>query len=119
MSITTSQRINQSDLDVLLPNGYSWTGGRLENVSEKTITGMGYTDQQVQSAINTAAGQFVDLKLNLDTIQQNARTAYQNNVAYLNIPTPTQAQAAAQVQALTRQMNGLIRVVIGDFTGST
>lgn len=39
--------------------------------------------------------------------------ALNNNVAYLAIGSPTTAQAVAQVAALTRQMDAVIRVLLG------
>lgn len=39
--------------------------------------------------------------------------ALSNNETYLAIPTPTQAQAIAQVAALTRQINAIIRLYAG------
>lgn len=43
-----------------------------------------------------------------------ARAAFTANRSYLAIPTPTNAQVAAQVRALTRQNQGLIRLVARD-----
>ncbi len=47
--------------------------------------------------------------------------AIANNQTFLAIPSPTQVQAVAQVQALTRQVNALIRVALGllDVTDGT
>ncbi len=40
-----------------------------------------------------------------------AATALTNNAAFLAVASPTNAQAVAQVKALTRQVNALIRLV--------
>lgn len=50
-----------------------------------------------------------------------AAAALTNNQTFLGIATPTQAQAVAQVQALTRQVDALIRLQIGqlDTTAGT
>jgi hypothetical protein len=48
-----------------------------------------------------------------DTEMVNAQlvaTALSNNRTFLNLSAPTNAQTLAQVRALTRQMNALIRV---------
>ena len=53
--------------------------------------------------------------VNLDLLQQKAQNAIANNVTFLGLSSPTNAQAVAQVQALTRQVDALIRVVLGLF----
>lgn len=47
------------------------------------------------------------------TLEQRAQTALTNNDTFLAITSPTAAQAIAQVQALTRQVNALIRLDLG------
>lgn len=59
-----------------------------------------------QQAADTAA-------TNGATIRTQAATALDTNATYLAIAAPTNAQIAAQVKALTRQSNGLIRLTIG------
>lgn len=44
-----------------------------------------------------------------------AQAALSNNATYLAVGTPTQAQAVAQVAALTRQVDGIIRLLLGAF----
>jgi hypothetical protein len=46
------------------------------------------------------------------TIRQQAETALDTNRTYLAITAPTNAQIAAQVKALARQNNGVIRLVL-------
>jgi len=48
--------------------------------------------------------------LNADDLRAKATTALTNNAAFQAIASPTNAQAVTQVQALTRQVNGLIRL---------
>ncbi len=48
----------------------------------------------------------------LATLTQQALTAVQNNRDYLAIPTPTNAQAAAQIAALTHQTTRIIRYLL-------
>jgi hypothetical protein len=119
MSVITNRRINQADLDRELPGGYSWRGGRLEDPVQKEIIGVDVTDEQVQAAIDAAAGVYVNLQANRQTIMASARAALGNNRDYLAIGSPTQAQVRDQVAALTRQNNGLIRVLINDLTDTT
>jgi len=53
-----------------------------------------------------------------ETLQRQATAAMQNNRDFLAITTPTQAQAVAQVKALSRQMNGVIRMLLGLLDGA-
>lgn len=46
-------------------------------------------------------------------LHTKARNALTSNKAFLQDNTPTNAEVLAQVRALTRQMNGLIRLIIG------
>lgn len=57
-------------------------------------------------------------QVNRETIEAQAITALTNNTDYLAIPTPTQAQAIAQVEALTRQNNKIIRLILGRLEGT-
>lgn len=50
---------------------------------------------------------------NAATIRTGLVTAFQNNQTYLGLASPTNAQVVAQVKALTRQMDGIIRIVAG------
>lgn len=52
---------------------------------------------------------------NAQAIAQKAEAALAANATFLALASPTQAQAVAQVQALTRQVNGLIRFLAGEF----
>lgn len=55
----------------------------------------------------------VDITAKADdtTLRDQARTAFLNNKAFLTA-TPTTAEALQQIKALTRQINGLIRLVV-------
>lgn len=72
-----------------------------------TVTPNGQT-RQVQWKAGTAGA-------NQETLRQRAQTALTNNQTFLAIASPTQAQAVTQVQALTRQVDGLIRFLLGAF----
>jgi len=56
-----------------------------------------------------------------DTVKARARAALAANATFLALPAPTAAQAVAQVAMLTRQVNGMIRLLLGatdDLTGT-
>lgn len=71
----------------------------------------GYADTTVAKP-NTAGA-------NAAQILANAQAALAANVNYLAIATPTTAQAVAQVGALTRQINGVIRTLLGAYDAVT
>ena len=51
------------------------------------------------------------------TIRTQATTALDTNRTFIALASPTQAQTLAQVKALSRQMNGLIRLQLGQLDG--
>lgn len=55
---------------------------------------------------------------NNTTIRQQANNALADNRTYLQIPSPTNVQVIAQVRALTQQMNGVIRLILGKLDGT-
>ncbi len=52
-----------------------------------------------------------DTALSSEHVAARAKTALTANAAFLAATNPTTAQAVAQVKALTRQVNALIRLV--------
>lgn len=56
---------------------------------------------------------------NQPIIQAKAVAALAANATYLAIVTPTQAQAVAQVGALTSQVNAIVRLILGQFGATT
>jgi len=46
-------------------------------------------------------------------LRDRAQAALERNAEFLALPSPTGAQSIAQVRALTRQTNGLIRLLLG------
>lgn len=55
---------------------------------------------------------------NRTTIEQQATAALDTNRTFLAIASPTAAQNAAQAKALTRQMNGIIRLLLNRLDGT-
>ena len=56
--------------------------------------------------------------LNRDAILTAARTALATNRTFVALASPSTAQVVAQVKALTRQINALARLEIGQFDGT-
>lgn len=52
---------------------------------------------------------------NQATLRSRAATALATNATYEAIASPTAAQQAAQIKALTRQSSGVIRLLLGQF----
>lgn len=52
---------------------------------------------------------------NVNTLASRAQAALTNNQTYLALSSPTTAQNTAQIKALTRQMDGVIRLLLGLF----
>lgn len=91
-------------------------GGTIVTIAEPTTLAVvdaaaAQLQAQADADAQTAANQ--------QTIQQAARTALTNNQAFLGLASPTNAQAVAQVTALTRQVDGLIRLVLGQFDSTS
>lgn len=57
-------------------------------------------------------------RANEATIRQRAEQARATNATFLALTSPTNAQNAAQIKALTRQVNGLIRLLLSQFDGT-
>ncbi len=57
-------------------------------------------------------------EVNDETIRQAAANALAGNRAYQALATPTAAQTTVQVRALTAQVNGLARLLLGLLDGT-
>lgn len=106
--------MNTNTFGALIPGGaWSKTGAPLEEAASKTISVDGMTDASLQTTIDTAAAAFVDREANASDLTTKATTALTTNATFLALANPTTALTLAQVKALTRQMNALIRMTLG------
>ena len=55
---------------------------------------------------------------NRETIKAQARQALDVNRTFLALASPSQAQSLAQIRALSRQMNGTLRLLLGKLDGT-
>ena len=66
---------------------------------------------QLQAAVDAHVA--IDEQGNRTALEQQAANALTGNRTFLAIASPTNAQIAAQAKALTRQSNGVIRLLLG------
>lgn len=86
--------------------------GRLTAAQQARCVAYGWlTFAQVSPAAQAAV-------TNAVTLRTQAKDALAVNRTYLAVAAPTAAQTAAQVKALTRQVQGLIRLVIDQIDGT-
>jgi hypothetical protein len=57
-------------------------------------------------------------RANENTLRDNLRQALSDNKAFLAIASPTNAQLLAQIKPLTRQVDALMRIALGQFDGT-
>lgn len=69
--------------------------------------------QPIVDAESAAAAAAAIAADNQVTLQQRAQTALAANATYLGLASPTAAQTTAQVKLLTRECNGIIRLLLG------
>lgn len=75
------------------------------NVQEYDATGALVADRVETITVSTES-------VNRLSLEDSARTALANNRTFLAVTSPTNAQIAAQVKALSRQNNALIRLLL-------
>lgn len=75
-----------------------------------------YTAAQ-NAAADTAAAE-ATAGVNEQTLRDRARAAMTGNATYLGRSSPTAAQNTAQIQALTRQVNALIKLEVRDLNAT-
>lgn len=107
-----------------LPEDAWPTGDRVEWFDDETRTHHDFfneTTRPYTTEENTAADERAAAAVaasNELTLRQRAATALTTNRDFLALPAPTNAQTLTQVRALTRQMNGLIRLTLRDLSGT-
>lgn len=121
MSVTTTARFNLDQLHAVLgvDTRIGVTGTDPTLAGSKTVTADGVDDATLQNAITTASGQFVDRTANQTTLQAKAQQALTANATFQAIGSPSNAQIAQQVQSLTKQCNGLIRLLLNALDSTT
>lgn len=77
-----------------------------------------FTDALTAAQAEAVTNRCESTNPNSEELRRRALAALQANRDYLAIGTPTQAQAVAQVAALTRQVNALIRFALQAFDGT-
>lgn len=106
----TDVLIRQWDDNTSTYTEYDPTTGAL--TLTRAYTAAETSDAQARAADATA-------RTNLATLQNKAQTALNNNATYLGIASPTNAQAVAQIGALTRQMDAVIRILTNLLSDTT
>lgn len=80
------------------------------------ITQRALTSQEAAALAAQDAG--AATTANGDTLRSQAAQALAANRTYVALASPTNAQVAAQVKALTRQNNGIIRLLLNQLDGT-
>lgn len=71
------------------------------------------------SSVASAVQQRIESRnANEETLRNQALVALQTNRDFLALAAPTQAQTLAQVKALSRQVNGVLRMLLGQLDGT-
>lgn len=104
----TIVNVVECDAQFVADSGLSLT--QIDQLSP--IPGIGWTLTSGTWAAPAAPATTVS-EQNYATLRQRAQTALTHNETFLALASPTSAQAITQVQALTRQVNALIRLDLG------
>ena len=87
-----------------------WDDATRTYTETDTDTGTVIVSRPFTSAENEAA----ERRAATQVLLSQARNAVQNNNAFLDLTSPTNAEALAQIKSLSRQVNALIRLVADD-----
>lgn len=113
-TIETTRAVNLAQLSAEM--GGKNLSGKVEGATTAVTSFDSTTQAALQAAVDAHVA--VDERANRTTIEQQAATALANNKSFLAIASPTTAQITAQVKALTRQNNALIRLALGRLDGT-
>lgn len=100
-----------------LPTTVTLVGDRIElpDLNEASrATAQSVVDAHPATA-QAAEARAATERTNATTVRDKASTALADNKAFLAVASPTNAQVVAQVKALTRQNNALIRLALNRF----
>jgi hypothetical protein len=88
--------------------------------SDRSITVVAGKPTETWTVRNKTQGELDSARdqANNATIRSQATTALDNNRTYLAVGAPTNIQVVAQLRAVTQQMNGVIRLVLGKLDGT-
>jgi len=76
------------------------------------------TTTQSDGTTSSDALPVADEAVVLDTLRSAALNAFAGNRTYTGLASPTAAQTTSQVKALSQQMNGVIRLLLGQLDGT-
>lgn len=76
------------------------------------------SDKTIERDTVTGAERYTWANPNEDAIRKAAATALETNRTFLAVASPTNAQTLAQVKALTRQNQGVIRLALNMLDGT-
>lgn len=116
MSVTTSARLNVDRLRTEV-GADLWTRGADPTTTGSKVVTSTATDAVLSAAIT--AHVFVDFDSNRSDLLSRFDAALSANVTFLALASPTNAQVVAQVQRLTRECSGLLRLGRADLLTST
>jgi hypothetical protein len=72
-------------------------------------------EQRPATPEETAAHEQWETGQNIEELRAQGEKALAKNKTFLDLDPPTNAQNGAQIEALTKQMNGLIRQLLGQW----
>lgn len=100
---TAAQSLAPSDFSDIAPcESVEWRGGALV---------VSFVDDLTPAQVTAVHLRCISTDATEESILTAAAAAYKANQDFLALPSRTTAQNLAQVEALTRQINGLIRYV--------